>query len=64
MQAPVPIPGNTQWRKSTRSDQGENCVEVWRGPQDAAVRDSKNTAGPMLPLPASALSALLDTVTR
>jgi acyl-coenzyme A thioesterase PaaI-like protein len=62
MQTLVPIPGNAQWRKSTRSDQGENCVELWRGPQVAAVRDSKNTAGPMLTLHAPALSALLDTV--
>jgi hypothetical protein len=58
----VPIPDNAQWRKSTRSDQGENCVELWRGPRVAAVRDSKNTTGPMLALPVSALAALLDTV--
>ena len=62
MQTPVPIPGNAQWRKSTRSDQGENCVEVWRGPQVAAVRDSKNAAGPMLALSTTALTALLSTV--
>lgn len=62
MQTPVPIPGNAQWRKSTRSDQGENCVEVWRGGQMAAVRDSKNATGPMLTLPASALATLLGTV--
>lgn len=62
MQSPVPIPGNAQWRKSTRSDQGENCVELWRSPQVAAVRDSKNAAGLMLTLPVSALTALLDTI--
>lgn len=62
MQTPVPIPGNAQWRKSTRSDQGEACVEVWRGPQVAAVRDSKNAAGPVMALPTSALAALLDAV--
>lgn len=62
MQTPVPIPDHAQWRKSTLSDQRESCVEVWRGPQVAAVRDSKNAAGPMLTLPASALTALLDTV--
>jgi hypothetical protein len=62
MQTPVPIPSNAEWRKSTRSDQGENCVEVRRGPQVAAVRDSKNAAGPVLTLPAPALTALLDIV--
>jgi hypothetical protein len=62
MQTPVPIPGNAQWRKSTQSDQGESCVEVWRSPEVAAVRDSKNAAGPMLTLPPSALAVLLDTV--
>lgn len=62
MQTPVPIPSNAQWRKSTQSDQGEACVEVWRGPQVAAVRDSKNVAGPMLALPAAALASLIDTV--
>jgi Domain of unknown function (DUF397) len=64
MQTPVPIPGNAQWRKSTRSDQGESCVEVWRSSQVTAVRDSKNAAGPMLTLPASALTALIDTVAK
>jgi uncharacterized protein DUF397 len=62
MQTPVPIPDNAQWRKSTWSDQGENCVEVWRGPQAAAVRDSKNAIGPMLVLPTAALSGLLAAV--
>lgn len=61
MQTPVPVPGNAHWRKSTRSDQGESCVELWRGPQMATVRDTKNAAGPMLTLPTSALAALLDT---
>lgn len=62
MQSPVPTTDNAQWRKSTKSDQGENCVELWRDPQVAAVRDSKNPAGPVLVLPRAALSALLDTV--
>jgi len=39
-------------------------VELWLGPQVAVVRDSKNAAGPMLALPAAALTALLDTVTE
>ena len=64
MPTPVPPPANAQWRKSTQSDQGEACVELWLGPQVAVVRDSKNAAGPMLALPAAALTALLDTVTE
>ncbi|MGB3441641.1 MAG: DUF397 domain-containing protein [Actinophytocola sp.] len=62
MQSPIPIPDNAKWRKSTKSDQGENCVELWRGPQMAAVRDSKNAAGRLLALPASAVESLINTV--
>lgn len=64
MQSPVPISGNAKWRKSTSSDQGENCVELWRGTQVTALRDSKNVPGPVLTLPTSALTALLGTVTE
>lgn len=64
MQSPVPIPGNAEWRKSTKSDQGENCVELWRSPQVAAVRDSKNAAGPVLALPASALNSLVEAIAK
>ena len=64
MQSPVPIPDNAQWRKSTRSDQGENCVELWRGPRVAAMRDSKNATGPALHLPTSALDSLLEVIAK
>ncbi|MFG2042121.1 DUF397 domain-containing protein [Dactylosporangium sp. NPDC048998] len=38
----------TNWRKSTRSDDG-NCVEVSRAVDGTVgVRDSKDTAGPVL----------------
>jgi hypothetical protein len=36
------------WRKSSRSSQANNCVEVAVHPAGAAVRDSKNTSGPVL----------------
>jgi Domain of unknown function (DUF397) len=38
-----------QWRKSTRSGNSGNCVEVARNlPGIVAVRDSKDPAGPAL----------------
>lgn len=64
MQTPVPIPANAKWRKSTASDQGENCVELWRDPQVGAIRDSKNASGPMLTLPTSALNSLVDIMAQ
>ncbi len=46
---------STSWRKSTFSDGGQtNCVEVAFAETGAAVRDSKNTTGPELPLSAPA----------
>jgi hypothetical protein len=45
---------STNWRKSSFSqDGGTDCVEVAFGSGGAAVRDSKNTAGPVLELPAA-----------
>ncbi|WP_285608537.1 DUF397 domain-containing protein [Actinokineospora globicatena] len=57
----------TSWRKSTYSGgSGTSCVEVaWSEPRPASdgvfVRDSKNPAGPMLTLPASAWRGLLSS---
>ncbi|MBM7770356.1 hypothetical protein JOD54_000560 [Actinokineospora baliensis] len=39
---------NPTWRKSTRSSNGTNCVEVRN--DLSAVRDSKNPDGPALPI--------------
>ncbi|HKN97367.1 MAG TPA: DUF397 domain-containing protein [Pseudonocardiaceae bacterium] len=36
----------SEWRKSSRSQSTDSCVEVRR--DRAAVRDSKNPAGPVL----------------
>lgn len=36
------------WRKSSRSGSGQDCVEISDMPDGVAVRDSKDTAGPML----------------
>jgi hypothetical protein len=36
------------FRKSSYSGQGANCVEVMALPHSAAVRDSKDSGGPVL----------------
>jgi Domain of unknown function (DUF397) len=44
---------STNWRKSSYSQEaGSDCVEVAFAEREAAVRDSKNTAGAILVLPA------------
>jgi hypothetical protein len=50
---------NVQWRKSNRSNgQGANgnCVEIAYAGPAAAVRDSKNTTGPVLAFPAESFA--------
>ncbi|QEU82292.1 DUF397 domain-containing protein [Streptomyces subrutilus] len=49
------------WKKSSYSDgTGNNCVEVLDQNGAIYVRDSKNTAGPALPLGSAAFSGLLS----
>jgi Domain of unknown function (DUF397) len=38
------------WRKSRRSNNGGNCIEVNATPGTVAVRDSKDPRGPVLVL--------------
>ncbi|MGW8379945.1 DUF397 domain-containing protein [Streptomyces sp. ODS28] len=46
------------WRKSSYSGgQGGECLEVIRAGARIAVRDSKNTQGPVLAFPAAAFGA-------
>lgn len=47
------------WRRSSRSNNGTDCVEV-AGTLDL-VRDSKNTAGPVLRVNLDALLAEIKT---
>ncbi|MEV0217280.1 DUF397 domain-containing protein [Micromonospora sp. NPDC050695] len=52
----------TGWRKSTRSDDG-NCVEVASAADGTiGVRDSKNSAGPVLAFEPAAWSAFTGSV--
>ncbi|MGH3313092.1 MAG: DUF397 domain-containing protein [Streptomyces sp.] len=52
------------WRKSSYSgDSGGECVEVAELTSRVAVRDSKEPEGPYLTFPASAFTALVQSVT-
>lgn len=50
------------WRKSSFSGGNNDCVEVARRPNIAAVRDSKNTDGPIIELSGRALNHFLTAV--
>ncbi|RSN89606.1 DUF397 domain-containing protein [Streptomyces sp. WAC 05379] len=53
-----------QWRKSSYSgDQGGNCVEIAEATASVAIRDSKNTAGPILAFEPTAFTVFLDWTT-
>jgi hypothetical protein len=50
------------WRKSSRSSDTANCVEVAFAGSLVAVRDSKNPEGPMLTYDAGSWSSFIDAV--
>ncbi|MEV0053424.1 DUF397 domain-containing protein [Saccharopolyspora shandongensis] len=51
-----------RWRKSSRSAQGSECVEVGATAEFAAIRDSKNPAGPALLIAPGTFAAMLQAV--
>jgi Domain of unknown function (DUF397) len=56
------VPTAARWRKSTRSTNTSNCVEVALAWPAVGIRDSKNPTGPILTLPVPALTHLLHVV--
>jgi hypothetical protein len=53
----------TAWRKSSRSANATNCVEVATGVGVVGVRDSKDRQGPALAVHPAAWQAFLGLVT-
>ncbi|MGW5937683.1 DUF397 domain-containing protein [Streptomyces celluloflavus] len=48
------------WYKSSYSgSSGDSCVEIATSPTTIHIRDSKNTAGPQLAVPANAWAAFV-----
>ena len=59
---PAPDLTTARWRKSSHSSDSNVCVEVALIGPMAALRDSKNSTGPTLTLPARSFTNLLLSV--
>ena len=56
---------NARWRKASRSNNtGGNCVELASAPGLRAVRDSKNTDGPVLAFGVEPFAVFMRTLTN
>jgi hypothetical protein len=51
-----------EWRKSSQSQAGGECVELAGLPAAVAVRDSKSPTGPLLRFSRNDLAVLLRTI--
>jgi Domain of unknown function (DUF397) len=56
----MPEPEPLSWRKSSFTGSSGNCVEVGWHCEAVAVRDSKQSDGPMLDFPAAQWHAFLQ----
>jgi hypothetical protein len=50
------------WHKASRSTAGNNCVEIACTPVGYLIRDSRNPAGPRLPLRSGTWAALIGDI--
>lgn len=56
----MPVPQSIEWRKSSYSDTGENCVEVGCAHGTRAIRDTKlGEASPVLHVTDGTFTAFL-----
>lgn len=55
----APDAPRAQWRKSSRSNGAQNCVEIAHMRNMTAVRDSKSPTGPILMLSPDGFEAFL-----
>jgi hypothetical protein len=64
MWVPSPALADAKWRKSSRSQGAQSCVEVAKLSELAAVRDSKAPTGPALLFDAPQWSSFLVSLKR